>query len=103
DKGLGVHTASRLTYAVGVDDRIFEALVGLDDAAGKQGSPRAAVVVDGKPQKPGWAGALTWDSRPRPIRCTVAGAKRITLVSDLADFGDGQGCVDWANAKLIKN
>jgi NPCBM/NEW2 domain len=100
DKGLGVHTASRLTYALDPDDRAFEALVGLDDAVGKEGGARVEVLVDGRPQK---HGKLAWSSGPRFLRVSVTGAKELTLVTDFADFGDVQGCVDWANARLIRN
>ena len=103
DKGLGVHTSSRLTYTLGPDDRTFEALVGLDDAVGKEGSAHVQVLVDGKPQKLAWDGNLTGQSGPRLIRVSVTGAKELTLVADFGDFGDVQGCVDWANARLIKN
>jgi hypothetical protein len=103
DKGLGVHTASRLTYDIGPGDRWFEALVGLDDTVGKEGSARIQVLLDGKPQKLTWDGNLTWQTGPRTIRLAVAGAKELTLVSDFGSYGDVQGCVDWANARLIKN
>jgi hypothetical protein len=103
DKGLGVHTASQLTYDIGPNDCWFEALVGLDDTVGKEGSARIQVLLDGKPQKLTWDGNLTWQTGPRTIRLAVAGAKELTLVSDFGSYGDVQGCVDWANARLIKN
>jgi len=103
DKGLGVHTASRLTYALGPEDHWFEALVGLDDLVGKEGRTRIQVLLDGKPQKLPWDGELTWKKGPQAIRLPVSGAKELTLVSDFGRFGDVQGCVDWVNARLIKN
>jgi hypothetical protein len=102
DKGLGVHTASRLTYSLDLNYQAFEALVGLDDAVGKEGSARVQVLVDSRPQKLPWDGKLTWPSGPRLIRLPLNQAKELTLVTDFADFGDVQGCVDWANARLIK-
>jgi hypothetical protein len=103
DKGLGVHTASRLTYALASDDHWFEALVGLDDLVGTEGRTRIQVLLDGKPQKLRWDGELTWKKGPQAIRLPVSGAKELTLVSDFGSFGDVQGCVDWVNARLIKN
>jgi hypothetical protein len=70
---------------------------------GKEGSAHVQVLVDGKPQKLAWDGNLTGQSGPRLIRVSVIGAKELTLVADFGDFGDVQGCVDWANARLIKN
>src|SRR5262249_59921721 len=49
DRGVGLHTDSRLTYDLGGRYRRFEALVGLDERTGKAGSARVGVLVDGKP------------------------------------------------------
>jgi len=99
---LGVHTASRLTYALDPDRQAFEALVGLDDGVGKEGSARIQVLVGGRPQKLTWDGNLSWKTGPRLIRLTLNQAKELTLVTDFGDLGDVQGCVDWANARLIR-
>jgi len=102
DKGLGMHAACRLTYELaGRYDR-FEALVGLDDATGRDGSARVAVLVDGKPQKLGASGELTHRNGPLAIRVDVAGAKQLTLVTDFGDRGDVQADVDWVDARLVK-
>jgi len=103
DKGLGMHTSSRLTYTIGSDDAWFEARVGLDDGVGREGHARIQVLLNGKPQKLAWDGYLTWKKGPRDIRLPVSGAKELTLVSDFGDYGDVQGCVDWANARIIRN
>ena len=102
DKGIGVHTASRLTYALGADFGAFEAVVGLDDFVGKEGTARVQVLLDGKPQKLAWDGKLAGSDKPRIVRVPVSGAKEITLVTGFGDFGDVQGCVDWADARLIR-
>jgi hypothetical protein len=103
EKGLGVHTASRLTYDIESNVIAFEATVGMDDVAGKEGSARVQVHLDGKPQKLGWDGLLTGAGKARNIRIATSGAKEITLVADFGDLGDVQGCVDWADARFIKN
>src|SRR5262249_55020777 len=103
DKGLGVHSSSRLTYDIGPEDRWFEALVGLDDAVGKEGSARIQVLLDGKPQKLSRDANLTWPKGPQAVRLAGGGAKELTLVTDFGTYGDVQGCVDWANARLIRN
>jgi len=103
DKGLGVHTASRLTYGLDPDVRAFEAVVGMDDQFGKEGSARVQVLLDGKPQKLAWDGLLTGGGKARNIRVPISGAREITLLADFGDFGDVQGCVNWADARLIRN
>ena len=50
DKGIGLHSESRLTYALNRNYQWFESLVGLDDQTGRRGSVLIEVLVDGKPQ-----------------------------------------------------
>jgi hypothetical protein len=103
DKGLGVHTASRLTFMIPAEVRAFESVVGMDDLYGKEGSAQVQVLLDGKPQKLGWDGRLVGGGKPQSIRLPISGAKEITLVADFGVCADVQGCVDWADARLIKN
>src|SRR5713226_10534808 len=103
DKGLGVHTSSRLTYVLDNDTGWFEALVGMDDLVGKEGSARIQVLLDGKPEDLGWDGILDGPAGPRFIRVPIKGSKELTLVTEFGDFGDVQGCVDWAEDRLITN
>jgi hypothetical protein len=96
-----MHSASRLTYDLAGGYEWFEALVGLDDRTGRQGSVRVAVLVDGRPQEAG-DGDLAGCGPPRPLRVRVAGARELTLVVRFGCRGDVQDHVDWAEARLIK-
>ncbi|HEV3256467.1 MAG TPA: NPCBM/NEW2 domain-containing protein [Gemmataceae bacterium] len=102
DKGLGMRSASRITYALGGDYRRFEALVGLDDVTGQAGSARIRVLVDGKPQDLGWDEEITWRKGPKSVRVNVAGARELTLVVDFGRHGPVQNHVNWADARLLK-
>src|SRR5262249_38018985 len=102
DKGVGLHSESRLTYDVSGGFRRFEALVGLDEAAGPAGSVRVKVLLDGKPQDVGADKELTARDRPVPVRVDLAGARELTLVVELRRGGDLGGHVDWADARLVK-
>jgi len=102
DKGLGMHSESRLTYDLAGDYRWFEAVVGLDDRTGRRGSARIEVLVDGKPQTPTEIQELTGSDPPRTIRVPVTGAKELTLVVKFGARGDVQNRVDWGDARLIK-
>jgi hypothetical protein len=102
DKGLGLHSASRLTYDLAGGYRRFEALVGLDERTGRSGSATIGVLVDGKPQDLGWNGALQGGGSPRPLRVAVTGARSLTLVVEFGRRGDVADHVDWADARLIK-
>ncbi len=101
DRGIGLHTESRLTYDLGGHYRRFEALVGLDDQTGKGGSGRIRVLVDGKPKDLGDT-ELAGRSEPVAVRVDVTGAKELTLVAEFGERGGVRGHVNWANARLIK-
>jgi hypothetical protein len=102
DKGLGMHSESRLTYDLRGGYQWFEALVGLDDQTGKEGSVLIQVLVDGKPQDVAESQELTAGNSPRSVRVRVAGAKELTLVVKFGRHGDVQDHVNWADARLLK-
>jgi hypothetical protein len=102
DKGIGVHSQSRLTYDLSAAYQRFDALVGLDDRSGQEGSVIVRVLVDDKPQDLGWQNDLTGRDAPKPVRVNVAGARELTLVVEFGRGGDVQDHVDWADARLIK-
>jgi hypothetical protein len=101
DKGLGMHTASRVSYGLGSKFRWLEALVGMDDCLGKQGSARVRVLVDDKEQDLGPQAGVLRHGQPVWIRIGVTGAKRLTLQCDFADRGGVAGHVNWADARLL--
>jgi len=101
DKGVGLHSHSRLSYAVPPGCRRFEALVGLDDRAGRRGSARIRVLADGKAIPIG-AGELTAIGGSMAVRVDLAGVKELTLEVDFGKGGPVQGCVDWVDARFVK-
>ena len=102
DKGVGLHSHSRLTYAVPPGCRRFDALVGLDDRAGRQGSARVRVLADGKPLDLGADRELTADGGPLRVNVDVTGVKELTLEVDFGKGGPVQDHVDWADARFVK-
>ena len=101
DKGVGLHSACRLTYELLGKYRYFEALVGLDGYSGRTGCARIDVLVDGKSRLRSGK-ELTSQMEPKWIREDVQGAKTLTLVVDFGSYADIQGHVDWAEARLIR-
>jgi hypothetical protein len=99
DRGIGMHTASRLSYDLDGRYRRFEALVGLDDTSGRGGSTHVRVLVDGRP---GADREFFGRGEPFAVRVDVTGARELTLVADFGERGGVQGHVDWADARLIK-
>jgi len=102
DRGIGMHTASRLTYDLAGRYRRFEARVGLDDRSGKGGTARVRVLVDGKPTTVTGDQDLSARTGPLTVRVDVAGAKELTLVADFGARGGVEGHVNWADARLVK-
>jgi glucose/arabinose dehydrogenase len=97
-KGLGVHSESRITYALGNNYSRFKAEVGIDES--KNGSP-ASVIFEVK------ADGVTLDRsdimRPgmvRVIDVSVAGRQQLELL--VTDAGDGGNSDhgNWADARL---
>jgi hypothetical protein len=102
DKGIGMHSQSRLAFNLSGGYQWFEARVGLDDRTGRNGNVLVQVLVDGKPQDLGAAGELNGPEKPLRIRVPVARARELTLVVLFGRRGDVQDHVDWADARLIK-
>ncbi len=99
DRGVSMHSRSRLSYALNGAYRHFEALVGLDEIDGRDGSVRLRVLADGKPLIDR---ALTGRDGAVPIRLSVKGARTLTLEVDFGENGDVCDVVDWCDARLIK-
>ncbi len=102
DKGLGLHSASRLSFDLAGGYRRFEATVGLDDASGRKGSAGVEVWIDGKPRELGEPILLSAQEKPRSISLDVRGARELTLVVTFGRGGHVQDHVDWADARLIR-
>ncbi len=102
DKGVSLHSESRLSYDLGGRYRRFEAEVGLDERTGRRGRVRVEIRVDGQPRPLARGGELTAADRPLSLRLDVRGARDLTLVVHFGRFGDVQGHVNWGDARLIR-
>jgi NPCBM/NEW2 domain len=102
DRGIGMHSAGRLTYELGGHYQRFESWVGLDERSGRQGNVTVQVLVDGKVQNLGWNGELDGRDPPKRVNVSVAGARELTLVVGFGLRGDVQDHVDWVEARLIR-
>ncbi len=102
DKGIGMHSASRLTFELPGGYSWLEALVGIDQNVTGSGSAEIEVLTDGKPTALGRGTTLTIHSVPQAIRIPIDGVRELTLVSKFGSRGDVQAHVDWANARLIR-
>jgi hypothetical protein len=104
-KGLGMHSAARLTYDVPAGYRTLAAEVAIDDQTAGHGSAVVRVYTDdgsGHPQLNYDGPIIRGGAAPLPIAVDLTGAKRVNLLVDFADCGDVESHVDWLNARLLK-
>jgi len=99
-KGIGMHSAARLTYRLDKPYRRFEAELAIDDDAGGRGSVAFRVFVDSevKYTSPIIRGGTT----PVPISIDISGGKQLSLIIDFAERGDELDHADWLNARLVE-
>jgi len=100
-RGLGMHTRTRMTFALDGGYSLFCATVGVDDSAGGLGSVAFRVLADGRTafESPVMRGG----DPPLDIQVRVAGAKRLTLVADFGGTVVASGnFADWAEARLVR-
>lgn len=104
-KGVGMHSAARLTYRLEGKYRQFDAAVALDDSAGRRGSVTFGVYLlrDGQWKESYTSGIVRGADEPEPVSVDVSGADGLTLTVDFADRGDELDHADWLDARLVKN
>ncbi|MFB9993285.1 NPCBM/NEW2 domain-containing protein [Deinococcus oregonensis] len=98
-KGLGVHAASEVSYALGGMCNTFTAQVGIDDEVGNRGTV-VFQVWNGTTSKLYDSGLVQGIDAAKPISLNIAGVQNLRLV--VTDNGDGVSFdhADWANASV---
>ena len=100
DRGIGLHAACTIKYALGGKFARFEALAGLD-AGTARGHAEVAVLVDGKEEGLPRAGRLTPAAEALPLSVDVTGAKELSIVIRRGNGGGVQDRVNLAEARLV--
>ena len=104
-KGLGMHSASRLTFDLDHAYRRFEAELAIDDETNGRGSVIGRVFVDtgdGKWQLRYESPIVRGGGPAAPVRVELNGVKRLSLLVDFADRGDERDHADWLEARLVQ-
>lgn len=104
DKGLGMHSRSRVIYDLPDGAARFEAEVAVDDAADGRGSVIFRVFTgDGDGFQPALeTPVVRGGDSPRAISVDLKGAKQVALVVEYADRGDERDHADWLMARFVK-
>jgi hypothetical protein len=97
-KGLGVHAASDVRYAIPSGCTMFLADVGLDDEVGGNGS--VVFQVWGDTTLLYQSGTLTGSSATVPVSVDLTGRSALRLVVTTGGDNDGWDHADWANARF---
>ena len=107
-KGIGMHSTSRLAYALGGQYRTFCTELALDQQSRSGGSVTFQVFLDQSTREPAGSWVLAYQSPivrggqpPLPISVDVSGAQRLALIVGFADRGDQLDYANWLNARLI--
>ena len=104
-KGLGVHSASRLTYDLtqfASKYKKFKATVAIDAAAGDCGSVvfRVYLKTAGEWHKIYSSPVVRGGESPRPIAIELGEASQIALLTEFADRGDELDYANWLDARF---
>ncbi|MBM3457355.1 MAG: hypothetical protein FJX77_02300 [Armatimonadetes bacterium] len=99
-RGVGMHSRSDATYSLGSQYGTFAATIGIDDAAGDQGSVVFRILGDEKLlyESP----VLRGGAPPVEVKVDVRRVLLLRLEVDYADQGDSGDHADWAEARLLK-
>ncbi len=98
-KGVGMHSASRLTWGLDSSYRKFEAALAIDDSAGLRGSVVFRVFVDNEER---YRSPVVRGGEPAiPVSVDITGGRRLSLIVDFADRGDELDHADWLDARLV--
>lgn len=104
EKGLGMHSASRLTYSIEGKYQRFAAELALDQHAGQRGSVTYRVMLQ---LRDAWREAyrspiVRGGMHPIPVDIDIKGARAIRLAVDFAERGDELDHANWLNARLVR-
>jgi parallel beta-helix repeat protein len=97
-KGLGVHAASEIRYALNGSCSAFTAVVGVDDEVGSAGSVAFQVWTDGVKRFD--SGPMTGVSPARRVSVDVTAAAELALIVTSAANDINSDHADWADAAV---
>jgi hypothetical protein len=104
EKGLGVHSTSRLAYDVPKGAQRFQAELALDTSAGNAGSVvfRIYLQPDGGEWQQAFASPIVRGSEaPLNVDVDVSSARRLALIVEFADRGDEMDRANWLMARFV--
>lgn len=99
EKGLGVHSRCRLSYALDGKFDLFAATIGIDASTGGKGDCVFVVLADGKEL---FRKQMRGADAPADVRVKITGTLRLTLLVDWGDDLDLADRANWCDARVIR-
>jgi hypothetical protein len=102
-KGLGMRAPAQVVYELDGQYAVFQAEVGIDDAAVERKAGEGAsfeALLDGK--RAFASGPMKAGQKPKALRVSCAGAKQLTLIVTAGNGGEGT-LTGWGSARLVKH
>ncbi|MFQ5730395.1 MAG: NPCBM/NEW2 domain-containing protein [Planctomycetaceae bacterium] len=99
EKGLGVHSRSRLTFAADGKYETFTATIGLDDASGRKGDCLFVVTADGRELL---RKRMKGRDQPVVVKVNIRGMKRVSLVVEPGRNLDIADHANWCDACFLR-
>jgi hypothetical protein len=100
-KGLGMHSRTEVEYDLADGFALFQATIGLDDAARNGGNVVYSVQLDDKSVFT--SGPVTGGQTVRALNpIDVSTAKRLKLIVEFGQGGDIRDYANWCDAVLIR-
>jgi hypothetical protein len=97
-KGIGVHSDSQLYFTLNGQCTTFNAVIGLDDEVGGNGSVYFQVYVDGQMRY--MSPLMTGSSPAQNVQVDISGGTTIALYVHNGWDGYAYDHADWADAKV---
>ena len=109
-RGIGMHSTARLAYNVPAGCDRFQAEVGIDDQAQRQGSVVFSLYLQkagddpsgGRWQRVAASPVMRGGQAVQKLNIRLQGAKRLALVVECADQGDQRDLANWLNPCFLR-
>lgn len=103
-RGLAINSRTTLRYRIGGEFSRFQAVMGIDDAVGRQGNVTVVISGDGRQLFSGPVRGDGDDDAPRTqlLDLDVSGVRDLEILVDFGDDNNTGDYLDLADARLVK-